>query len=435
MDIKAVGGYGEIGKNMTALRVGDDVVILDMGLMLDKYIQLTEEDTIVKISGKKLIAYSAAPNVDMLGNWKPLVKGIFISHAHLDHVGAVPYLAARFKCPVYGTPFTIEVLRTMLRDEDISLPNQLKSCPLGSKIKITNTLTVEFINVTHSVPESALIAVHTTEGTLLYGNDFKLDPTPTLGKLTDTKRLRELRVKACILDTLYATKQDRMPSEKDAADLVAKTLDEYKAARIIIITTFASQIARIRTIVQCSRNIGRKPAILGRSMAKYIETAEKLNIASFKDAELVRYSSAVKKWMKKVRKPEQYVFIVTGHQGEPRRMLRKIVEEDMLPLDERDVVVFASTVIPTDVNRMNREAVEQELKAKNVLIVRDVHASGHGSLLDQQELVRMTRPEHVIPGHSEQESIDAFIAMARKEGYAEGKTVHRLYSGETLRIQ
>ncbi|MFH1174763.1 MAG: MBL fold metallo-hydrolase RNA specificity domain-containing protein [archaeon] len=434
MEIKAIGGYGEIGKNMTAIRTGDDVILLDMGLMLDKYIQLTEEDTILKLSGKRLIACSAAPNVDILGNWKPLVKGIIIGHAHLDHVGAVPFLAPRFKCPVYGSPYTIAVLRSILRDEDIGIPNELKRVPIGTTFKLTKNVKIELINVTHSVPDSVMIAVHTPEGTVLYCNDFKLDPTPILGKTTDTKRLKSLKVKACILDTLYATKKDRVPSEQDAANLVEKTLEQERQSRFIIVTTFASQIARLKTIAQCCKSIGRKACFMGRSMAKYIEAAEKLNIAKFSDAEMVKFSSAVKKWLRKVKRPEQYVFIVTGHQGEPRSMLRKIVEEKMLPLDERDVVIFASSVIPTEINRLNREAIEQELTARKVRIIRDIHASGHGSILDQQELLRLVKPEHIIPSHSEQESMDAFIAMAKKEGYVEGKTVHRLYSGETLRL-
>ena len=158
-----------------------------MGLHIEQYIKLTEDEDLVKLSADDLIEGGAVPDIDMLGEWYHNVKAIIPSHAHLDHIGAIPFLASEFNAPVIGSPYTISVLKTILKNEKIRLPNQLRVLKAGQTIKLSKKVKVEFINTTHSTPDTVMIALHTPYGTLLYANDFKFDLHPGIGKKPDFK--------------------------------------------------------------------------------------------------------------------------------------------------------------------------------------------------------------------------------------------------------
>ena len=163
-----VGGYSEVGRNMAALKVDDEVIILDMGLYMPKIVDFEEEGNDRKTSSRdQLISFDAIPNDKVLDSYRDKVKGIVISHCHLDHIGATPFLASRYNAPVIGTPYTIELLRSIMRDDNHQLPNQLKSVNPNSSIQVTKNIKVELINMTHSTLQTALIAVHTKYGIVL----------------------------------------------------------------------------------------------------------------------------------------------------------------------------------------------------------------------------------------------------------------------------
>lgn len=189
IEIYTVGGYNEVGKNMTLINVDGEAVILDMGIHLEPYIKLTEEaEDIITISPKHLIKAGAIPDINLIKHLMPNVKAIIPSHAHLDHIGAIPFIAKKFDAPVIGTPYTISVLSYILKEERIKFDNPLKSLNPNSFYKISDTLKIEFINMTHSTPQTVAIAVHTKYGIILYTNDFKLDLYPTLGSKPNFKR-------------------------------------------------------------------------------------------------------------------------------------------------------------------------------------------------------------------------------------------------------
>ena len=221
VEICTVSGFDEVGRNMIAVKVDDDVVICDMGLHLENYIKVTEdeEEDVVKLRRDELIKAKAVPDDELIKDWRGKVKAIIPSHAHLDHLGAIPYLAYHYDAPIIGTPYTIQVLRHIINDGGLQLKNKLKAVELNSRIKISKKLQVEFVNMTHSTPHTATLAIHTPDGVVIYANDFKLDDTPTLGKPPNYARLKELGhegVLAAFIDTTNAYVDAKTPSEKVA---------------------------------------------------------------------------------------------------------------------------------------------------------------------------------------------------------------------------
>ena len=185
MDIKLcpVGGYSEVGKNMTAIKAGDDAVILDMGFHLPSLVKYDESGHSRRnLSPAQMIKLGIIPDHKLINSWKSSVKAIACSHAHFDHVGAVPYLSNEFKAPILGTHFTTEFLKAVARDERLQLKNPVKQINTSSSYKVSKDMKIEFITTTHSTPQSAMIAVHTKKGVILYTNDFKFDNHPVIGK-------------------------------------------------------------------------------------------------------------------------------------------------------------------------------------------------------------------------------------------------------------
>ncbi|MBC8500183.1 MAG: MBL fold metallo-hydrolase [DPANN group archaeon] len=437
IEIMPIGGHSEIGKNCTGVKVDDEIVILDMGLHMEHYINhtdSTDSDDLVDMSPKTLIDVDAAPDVRILGDLKKKVVAICISHAHLDHVGAVPFLSNKFDCPIYSTPFTIELLRTIIKDEKIDLKNELVKQKENSRFKISKNIEIEFIKVTHSTPQTVMIAVHTKYGTILYVNDMKLDDHPMLGKKTNIKRLKELKVKILILNCLYSTTPGKTPSEKVPEEMLKEILLNTDTKRKnIFVTTFSSQIARIKTVRNIAKKIGRKVIFLGRSLAKYSFAAEKAEITKLSNVKIVKFSSKVKKFLSRLDNTEKYLFIVTGNQGEPKSTLSKIVYNNYFHFKPKDIVIFSCTVIPVPGNSENREKLEAALKQKHVSIYKDVHASGHARLEDHRTFLNMTNPEHLIPVHGDKLRAEAMKKMAIEEGLKE-KNIHILKNGQRIEI-
>jgi len=424
IEIIPIGGYSEIGRNCTAIKVDDEVVILDMGLHMENYIKYTDSDDIVDLSPRGLIKMDAVPNINVLKELKDKTVAICTSHAHLDHIGAIPFLANEFSCPVYATPFSIEVLKTSINDDKINFKNELIAKPENSTFKVSDNLEIEFINVTHSTPQTVMIAIHTKYGVVLYGNDYKLDKTPTFGEKTNTKRLEELKPKVFIVDCLYSTNYAHTPSEMVAKEKLTEILlDNNISKQSIFVTTFSSHIARLKTIKELGQKIGREVVFLGRSLNKYLASAENADLIKFNDVTQVKYSSKVKKFLSKIDNPEKYLFVVTGHQGEPKATLSKIVFNDFFNFKPDDIVIFSCQIIPVPINYENRRRLETGIKQKQVKIYKDVHASGHASREDQREVFRIVKPEIIIPVHGDNERMLAMKSLAIEEGYTKDKII------------
>jgi ribonuclease J len=409
----AVGGYDEVGKNMNAIRVDDEVIILDLGLQLDNYIRTVGEEDIEKVSANQLIKNKAVPNVDLIKDWKPKVKAIVATHAHLDHIGAIPFLADKYDCPIFGSPYTIEVLKAICRDNKFKLKNKLIMMSKNAKYKISDNVTIEFVNVTHSIPETVIAAIHTPKGKILYANDYKFDMFPTFGKKTSPERFRKLgKVLALIVDSLYAKEGIKTPSESVAKAMLKDVMIGVSSqGSAVIVSTFSSHIARLQAIAEYGKKMRRKVVFLGRSLAKYVEAVQKINLAKFKDVEIVKYGNQIKKRLKQLQKDkDKYVIVVTGHQGEPQAVLTKIANGIFdFRIDEGDHVIFSCKVIPSPINQANRAALEANLISKGARLFKDIHVSGHGAREDHREIIEMTRPMHIIPTHGDIEMRSALI--------------------------
>lgn len=436
LEIIPLGGFSEVGRNSVAVRCEDEVVILDMGLMMDKYIEYTDSDDLVEISGRKLIEIGAAPDVNILGDLKKKVKGILITHAHLDHVGAVPYLANKFECDIHATPFTIELLKKMFDSEKRTPRGKLTSHELNSRFKVSENIEVEFIYMTHSTPHTVMILLHTKHGKVLYANDFKLDNNPTLGPKPNYSRLRDLegQVDFLILDTLYAKYPIKTPSEKIAEEMLKDVLlGTQSKGSTIIVTTFSSHIARLKAICNVAKMMKRKPVFLGRSLAKYTQAAEACGIADFSDAEIVGFGSKVKPYLKKFKNPDRYIFVATGNQGEPKATLARILNENMMPLGENDQVIFSCKTIPVPITIENRKRLEDQMRAKHIRIFTDIHVSGHGAREDHRDFLNMLKPKNIIPTHAEPSGLASFKELAEEVGY-KPEQVRIVVNGERVKV-
>jgi ribonuclease J len=389
------------------------------------------------LSGKKLIQAGAAPDVNLLGELKRCVVGIAITHGHLDHVGAVPFLANRFDADIHAAPFTCEVIQQLTNRDGMPLKNRVISHPSNSRFKLTRNIEIEFIHMTHSIPDTVCVVIHSKHGSVIYINDFKFDRTPTLGPKTNMKRLAQLKgIKCLIIDSLYAHKMEKTPSEKIAEEMLFdEVLGTNTKGKTIVITTFSSHIARLKSIVKLGQKLNRQVVFLGRSMDKYITSAQNANIHSFKgQAKIVAYKDKIAKFLEREKDLSKYLLVVTGHQGEPKAVLSRIIEEGQLRLKPDDLVIFSSKVIPAGDNEKNTERLHGILRQLKVRIFTDLHVSGHGAREDHRDLLEMLQPEHLIPTHGGMRQLNSFRDLAVHELGYDPKQIHILYNGQRLRL-
>jgi ribonuclease J len=440
IEITTVGGYDEVGRNMTAIKVDDCVIICDMGIHLENYIRYTEDEDIIKVTAKQLLSVEAIPDFRYIEDWKGKVKAIIPTHAHLDHVGAIPFIADKYNAEILCTPFTAAVLNRILLDQKKTLKNKVKALNVNSVYQLTPEIMIEFVNITHSTPQTVMVAIHTKYGIVVYANDFKFDLHPITGKKTDFRKIEELGSKGVlclIVDSTYSAKAQKMPSESVAREMLKDVmLGTNSKGNAMIVTTFSSHIARLTSIVEFGKRLNRKIVFLGRSLSKYAAAAEDVGIAYFsKEVEIIKYSKQVKKKLSRIMSEgkDRYLMVVTGHQGEPRSTLAKMIDSKMgFLFDSEDQVIFSCTVIPTPTNVSNREYMERCLKSKGVRIFKDIHVSGHAAREDLRDMINMLKPKYIIPAHGELKMRSALSELACEMGYKGKETVFLTKNGSRL---
>ena len=432
IEVCTIGGFTKTAGNSVAVKIDDEVIILDMGLSMENYIRFGDdrEDASTK-TYDALLEAGAVPNYGLVDDWKTKVKAIIPSHAHLDHIGAVPFAASLYPMvPIICTPFTAQVLKTIFYDERIKSPNRIISVNLNSSYKVTPNITAEFIHITHSIPHTAVVVLHTPYGKVMYANDYKFDLQPVVGKRPNFERLTEIGkeggVKLLIMECLYAHEHRKMPSESVAKQMLKDVLFGVPSeGKVIIVTTFSSHIARLKTIIEMGKKLNRKVIVLGRSLTKYIKAAEKIELVNFeKDALMVSYRDQIEKTLEKIQKTgkDKYLIICTGHQGEPKAMLSKMVRGELaFNFESGDIVVFSCSVIPVELNQQNRDVLEQGLQAKGVRIFRDVHVSGHAAREDHRDMLEMVKPQYIIPAHAGADKAQMLAELAESLGYKNTK--------------
>ncbi|MFP4218233.1 MAG: RNase J family beta-CASP ribonuclease [Salinarchaeum sp.] len=443
IEIATIGGYEEVGRQMTAVRAGDDVVIFDMGLNLSQVLIHDNVET-ERMHSLDLIDMGAIPDDRVMSDIEGDVKAIVPTHGHLDHIGAISKLAHRYDAPIVATPFTIELVKQQIEGEQkFGVENDLVKMEAGASMTLgDHGVELEFVNVTHSIIDAINPVLHTPEGAIVYGLDKRMDHTPVIGDPIDMKRFREIGregVLCYIEDCTNAGKEGRTPSESLARRHlkdVMYSVEDYDGG--IIATTFSSHIARVKSIVEFARDIGRQPVLLGRSMEKYSGTAERLNFVDFPgDVGMFGHRKSVDRTFKRIMNEgkDEYLPVVTGHQGEPRAMLTRMARgETPYEISDGDKVIFSARVIPEPTNEGQRYQAEKLLGMQGARIYDEVHVSGHLNREGHYQMLDALQPQHVIPAHQDLGGLSPYVNLAEDQGYRAGRDLHISRNGNAIQL-
>ncbi|WP_284014003.1 RNase J family beta-CASP ribonuclease [Halobaculum litoreum] len=446
VEIATIGGYEEVGRQMTAVRAGDDIVVFDMGLNLSQVLIHDNVET-EKMHSLDLIDMGAIPDDRVMSDMEGDVQAIVPTHGHLDHIGAISKLAHRYDAPIVSAPFTIELVKQQVKGENkFNVDNDLVKMEAGETMEIgdSGNVQLEFVHVTHSIIDAVNPVVHTPEGAVVYGLDKRMDHSPVLEDPIDMQRFREIGregngVLAYIEDCTNAGRKGRTPSESVARRHlkdVLTSIEDYDGG--IVATTFSSHVSRVSSLVEFAEEIGREPVLLGRSMEKYSGTAERLNFVDFPDdLGMYGHRKSVDRTFKRIMQEgkENYLPIVTGHQGEPRAMLTRMGRgETPYELDDGDKVVFSARVIPEPTNEGQRYQSERLLKMQGARIYDDIHVSGHLREEGHYQMLDALEPQHVIPAHQDMKGFAPYVDLASRKGYKLGRDLHVTQNGNMIQL-
>ena len=413
--VAMLGGIGEIGKNIAMIEYEDDIVVIDCGL------GFPDDDML----GIDLVI----PDTMYLEENADRVRGVFLTHGHEDHIGAVPYLLKNVDVPIYGTRLTVGIIQNKLMEHELDFTPRLNTVEAGDTISC-GKLTVEFIRVNHSIADSCAIAVHTPQGVILHSGDFKLDLTPIDGDIMDIARLGELGKEGVLLLMCESTNAERAgytPSEVTVGKSLDNIFLRYRKKRIVI-ATFSSNVYRVQQIIDNSIAYGRKVALTGRSMLNIVEAANNLGYMKIPAGTLIDISE-IKRF-----KPSEVTVITTGSQGEPMSALYRMAysEHAQIELGADDLVVLSANAIPGNEKKINN--IVNEFMKRGVEVFRDqalgVHVSGHACAEELKLMHALTKPKFFMPIHGEYKHLVAHSDLARSMG----RNPNTIFIGEVGRV-
>lgn len=396
-----LGGLQEIGKNITVIEYENDMIAVDCGLAFP------DEDML----GIDLVI----PDVTYLEQNQDRLRGIFLTHGHEDHIGALPYVLRVVNPPVYGTALTVGILQNKLEEHSLPWNPDLHVVKAGQTVR-AGALSVEFIHVNHSIADACCLAIHTPLGTLVHTGDFKLDITPIEGEMMNLTRLGELGKKGVLMLMCESTNAERegyTPSEKQVGRSLEYIFTSNKDKRIVI-STFSSNVHRVQQILDISARHGRKVAITGRSMLNIVGAALELGYMKVPKDVLIDIGD-IKRY-----KPEQLTLVTTGSQGEPMSALYRMAYSDhaQVTLGRNDLVVLSSHAIPGNEKLVGR--VINELSRGGVQVLHDaslaVHVSGHACREELKLMQALTKPKYFMPIHGESRHLAANRDIALEMG-------------------
>jgi ribonuclease J len=396
-----LGGSGEIGMNMNLYAYGKNNnqkwIIIDMGVTF-------ADDT---IPGVDLIM----PDPGFIIDKKDDLLGIVLTHAHEDHIGAVAHIWPELKCKLYATPFTAALLNEKFKEKKIDISSFLKIVPLNSQITL-GSFEIDFVTLTHSILEPNGLSIKTPLGTILHTGDWKIDPNPLIGNKIDEEKLKKIGssgVAAMICDSTNIFSPGRAGSESDVRDSLLRIM-EIKTKRILV-TSFASNVARMESIFYCAKKTGRSICLVGRSMHRIYKAAKKCGYLKGL-IEPVEPRDA-----KKVSK-NKILYLATGSQGEPMGAMNRIVNgshPDVF-LEEGDCVIFSSKIIPGNEKKLYN--LQNQIVKNNIEIISEenafVHVSGHPNRDDLKDMYRWVKPKSIIPVHGEHRHMQEHVSFAKE---------------------
>ena len=406
IQIIPLGGLGEIGKNMTVIRYGDDMILVDAGLAFP------DDDML----GIDLVI----PDTTYLWENKDKLKAIFLTHGHEDHIGALPYVMKDFDVPVYGMPLTLGILQGRLKENGVS-DEKCKMVNLNSIVRV-GPFRVDFIRVNHSIPDAVALAIHTPVGTIVHTGDYKFDQTPVDGQVTEYSKLAERGDKGVLLLLADSTNIERpgfTPSEK----VVGKTLDEQfaLAKNRIIVATFSSNVHRIQQVIDSAVANKRKVAILGRSMVNVVNIAIELGYLKVPEGVLIDIEES------KNYTPKQIAIITTGSQGEPMSALTRMSNSDhrQVTITPGDTVIISATPIPGNEKGVARTIDNLYKQGADVIYEKalGIHVSGHASQEEIKLMHNLVRPKFFMPVHGEYRHLVKHKLLAQSLGMSKDNIV------------
>ena len=399
--VMMLGGLGEIGKNMTVLEYGDDIIVIDAGMGFpDK-----------EMLGIDLVI----PDISYLIKNADKIRGILITHGHEDHIGAIPYVLAQINVPVYGTRLSLGILEGKLDENPPPHYPELYTVEAGDVLSL-GVFKAEFVHVNHSIADATAISVKTPVGVVFHTGDFKLDVSPIDGQMMDLTRIGEIGragVELLLCESTNAERGGFTPSERTVGSSLERIFAQYEDKRLIV-ATFSSNVHRVQQIINASARHGRKVAIIGRSMVNVIGAAAELGYMDLPEGVLIDITD-IKRY-----RPSELTLITTGSQGEPMSALYRIAfgEHDKVKINTSDVVILSSSAIPGNEKLVG--TIINALVSSGVKVVNDsveeVHVSGHACREELKLMMALTRPKYFMPIHGEARHLYANKELAEFMG-------------------
>ena len=399
LNIIPLGGLGEIGKNMTAFRYGDDIILIDAGLMFP------EDDML----GIDLVI----PDITYLIENQDKLKGIFLTHGHEDHIGALPFILKQLDVPVYGTALTLGILEGRLEEAGVSTAN-LNVIKSGDRVR-AGAFKLEFMRVNHSIPDAIGIAIHTPVGLIIHTGDFKIDQTPVDGQVMELNRFAEYGDRGVLLMMADSTNAER-PGYTQSEKFVGETFDnEFRYAKNrIIVATFSSNVHRIQQICDTAVKYGRKVAVMGRSMVNVVNISLKLNYLNVPEGVLVDIDE-IRNYTN-----DKIVVICTGSQGEPMSALTRMSmgENRKVQIVPGDTVIISAAPIPGNEKMVSNTINHLYMLGAEVVYEKanGVHVSGHASQEELKIMHNLVRPKFFMPVHGEYRHLVKHARLAESLG-------------------
>jgi ribonuclease J len=419
LKIIPIGGLGEFGMNSMAIRYGDDIIVIDAGMMFPDS----------ELLGVDIVT----PDFAYLEQNSSMVRGLILTHGHEDHIGGIPFLLSQLDLPIYGTEFTLALVERRLEEHELLDQAKLNIVKPGDRIRL-GPFDIEFIRVTHSIVSCVAVAITTPLGVIIHTGDFKVDPTPTDNQSFDLHTFAEYGKRGVLLLMSDSTNVDR-PGYTESERAVRPRMEELfsGADRRLIISCFSSSIHRLQQILDLAAEYGRKVAFLGRSMLSVTEIAHSLGLLSIPDSILIRPQDIMQ------MAPEKVAIVVSGTQGEPMSALSRVAVDNHknLYLQKGDTVVLSSRIIPGNEKAIYRMMNHIARRGANLVygnMQPPVHVSGHASEEELKLVLNLVRPRYFVPIHGEYRQLSRHAKLAEHLRYAGLEESFVIETGDTLEI-